>query len=69
MSFNPILYPPVAILSCVLILSRPTDKSVSLYSSLSLVTAVYSLGTKSHTTMASSVAMSVARIYGCRLKT
>lgn len=47
---------------------RPIAKSVSLYSSLTFVIAVYVLGTQSHTTMASRVAAMVAIMYGCFFK-
>ena len=43
-------------------LFMPIARSTSLYSSLTFVTAEYSLGTHSHTTTARSVAMTVAII-------
>lgn len=64
MSFMPELAPIMSRMKTFLEL-RPIAKSVSLYSSLTFVTAVYSLGRHSHTTIASSVAIVVARMYGC----
>ena len=67
MSLIPPFAPPKVPLSFCRIWVSPMARSISLYSSLTFVTAVYSLGTHSHTAMANSVAAMVAVMYGCSL--
>ena len=68
MSFNPLFELLNEFLMFASILFSAMAKSISLYSSLTFVIAVYSLGVQNHTAIASSVAIKVAIMYGCFFK-